>query len=531
MTKITFYGGINRIGGNFIILEDNEYRILLDCGRDFSKESEFYHDFLAPRNGNGIRDYLKLGLIPRLDGIYRHDLLEMANLNLWLEIWGKKAEYLFKDDLLSYIEYKEKYGKPFIDAILITHAHLDHCGLLWAIDPEIPVYVSPITNSLFQIIENTSQNYQIINGSYRVVKRMKNNAYFPGDYYIETDKNNYSFKRKIITIENKKTFSIKSFKITPLYVDHSIPGSFAFAITDSKDKRIFYTGDFRFHGRMTHYSEELKNFLLEFKPEALIVEGTRVSEKELDNEHDVENKITEKVNEFSDKLIFITFGWKDLTRIQTILNVCKKTNRIFIIPGKIAYLMRTLKSYHPELNIENDPISEPLIKIYLPRKSGMTYSKSDYKRNKLDASLFPEWDRKNLPELEIYDHGIKAYQIREDQQKYIFFLDDYSLNELIDLNLETSSIYIRARSEAFDEEGRLDERRIKNWLKYFDINPPYYDFINIHASGHIAGSELFEFIDKINPEYIFPIHTEQASLFSEFNNAEINIKYGYSYEI
>jgi ribonuclease J len=43
MVKLTFYGGVNEIGGNKILLEDKKTRIILDFGQSFTLQT-----FLGP---------------------------------------------------------------------------------------------------------------------------------------------------------------------------------------------------------------------------------------------------------------------------------------------------------------------------------------------------------------------------------------------------------------------------------------------------------------------------------------------------
>jgi len=51
-----------------------------------------------------------------------------------------------------------------------------------------------------------------------------------------------------ITFKDREPFRIGSFKITPYSMDHSAFDSYAFLIADAR-KSIFYSGDFRGHGR------------------------------------------------------------------------------------------------------------------------------------------------------------------------------------------------------------------------------------------------------------------------------------------
>jgi len=49
MTSLTFYGGVNEVGGNKILLEDKDTKVFLDFGKGFSRRSKFFENFLNPR--------------------------------------------------------------------------------------------------------------------------------------------------------------------------------------------------------------------------------------------------------------------------------------------------------------------------------------------------------------------------------------------------------------------------------------------------------------------------------------------------
>ena len=103
MVNITFYGGVKEIGGNKILIEDNETKIFLDFGMSFGKRALYFEEYLTPRSANGFGDYLEMGLIPDIKGVYRTDLLEIS---------GKKEE------------------EPEIQAVILSHAHADHANYI-----------------------------------------------------------------------------------------------------------------------------------------------------------------------------------------------------------------------------------------------------------------------------------------------------------------------------------------------------------------------------------------------------------------
>ena len=114
MTSLTFYGGVNEIGGNKILLEDKDTKVFLDFGKGFGRRSKFFESFLNPRTTNGIGDFIQMGLVPDIKGAYRTDLLKII---------GREPE------------------ECDIDACLLTHAHSDHADYISFLHENIPIYM------------------------------------------------------------------------------------------------------------------------------------------------------------------------------------------------------------------------------------------------------------------------------------------------------------------------------------------------------------------------------------------------------
>lgn len=68
-TSLTFYGGVNEIGGNKILPEDKKTKIFLDFGQSFSFGAKFFTSWLQPRSLNGLEDYFVLNLLPKIGGL------------------------------------------------------------------------------------------------------------------------------------------------------------------------------------------------------------------------------------------------------------------------------------------------------------------------------------------------------------------------------------------------------------------------------------------------------------------------------
>ena len=66
--KLTFYGGVDEIGGNKILLEDKGTRVLLDFGQSFDCGVNYFAGWLQPRSVVGLRDYFEFDLLPKIRG-------------------------------------------------------------------------------------------------------------------------------------------------------------------------------------------------------------------------------------------------------------------------------------------------------------------------------------------------------------------------------------------------------------------------------------------------------------------------------
>src|SRR4030042_4323311 len=131
MVSITVHGGAGEIGGNKILVEDADapggaHRVFLDFGMSFGKMGDFYEDFLQPRTNSGLRDLLALGILPKIDGIYRQDLLELEGLRETLDDLGVPDDSLWAADVRSYKEIRDRDGRAAGDGVTVSHAHTAH---------------------------------------------------------------------------------------------------------------------------------------------------------------------------------------------------------------------------------------------------------------------------------------------------------------------------------------------------------------------------------------------------------------------
>jgi ribonuclease J len=440
---------------------------------------------------------------------------------------------MVRSELESYESYEENNGAPYIEALLLTHIHLDHLRNIKFMDPQIPIIMSRTSKRIIKIIGEFNSDNDFLNHSFHVASEYSKNSYFPGELHKTKENTN----RKIIIAESNSPIDMGNFKILGYPVDHSVPGAMAYKIETNEGKKIVYTGDLRFHGHENERknSEKFVNLMKSERVDALITEGTRIDESKRYGEKDVLSDVSTLLQQdknLSEKLIIVAFPWKGITRFKTVYSLAKKFNRTFIIQPKLAYMLHGLRDIST-LDI-TDFLRNEDIGIFLPRKGSMTYSQADYTRTKVEVSYTTDWEKKSVTEGDIFyenfyernDILVHAGKIHHNPSNYILHLDFYNLKHLIDILPPEHSYFFNLKTEPFDIEGELEEKVIKNWMQRFDLN--YQP--GFHASGHASGPEILNLIKKINPDTIFPVHTEHPELFPPLQTKK-HLDLGVPYQI
>ena len=449
MTNLTFYGGVNEIGGNKILLEDKDTRIFLDFGKGFSRRAKYFEEFINPRVANGIEDFLTMGLLPDIEGVYRDDLMKMAG---------------------------RKIVEPKVDAVLLTHAHSDHADYISFLHEDIPVYMGETCHLILQAIEERSN---------REIER-EILSYKPRPY----NRKDEPIPREVNTFRTGKKFKIGSLEVEPIHVDHSVPGAYGFIIYTSAGP-IAYTGDIRLHGTKSSMTRDFIEKAKEVKPIALISEGTRINDEEREESEEKVYKDSSKTVSETDRLVLADFNFKDVDRLRTFYNIAKENDRKFVVKLNDAYFLKYL-SQDPQLNVPK--IDDENIVIYIPKKGTGTYSDSDYK-GKEEQFL----DRNN---------AWTAEQIGFREKKVLCAIGFFSFTALIDIKPDPGAVYIHSASEPYNEEQKLDVKRIDSWIEHFGMNK-----FQSHCSGHARAQDLLNAVKEIDTKMLYPIHTEHPDLY------------------
>lgn len=483
---------MGEIGGNKILLEDGGTRVFLDFGMSFKQSGRYFSEFLQPRKCNCMGDFFATGLLPDLEGVYRRD---------YLDYMGCPGE------------------ERGVDAVLLSHAHMDHAAYIHHLRRDIPIYMTPGSRAILDTLEETGSSsfsdYLHHKAAFKIRRKKR------GDGYTRLKGSRAETRRPVHTVRSGEAFNVGSLEITPYKVDHSLPGAAAYLIHTS-ECTVLYTGDFRFHGYRREETRRMVEAAMSQDTDVVITEGTRVDEKSGTTEKDVLEHATQIIRE-THGLAVVNFPSRDLARLKTFQDIAKKTGRKLVLSFKQAYILEQFS----EIGGNYPGLDDPQLCFFANRKSWGLIGRDDYPDN-IREQDYRTWEREYLNR----KNTVNYRDLKNHQDEYMFYCNYFQLNELIDIEPSPGSRYIRSITEPFNEEMWLNLERAKNWLNLYKLDLYGLDENDqIHASGHASGPEIFKMLEHIKPKTIYPVHTETPKTFIEHFEQAKTIESGVKYSI
>ena len=373
---------------------------------------------------------------------------------------GKSIAQLKEIKILPGIKGLYREEPQGINAILISHSHQDHYGLLDYANPDIPLYMSRGVKALIEV----------------------------SNIFIH-DKPG---KLNVQVVKPWKHFKIGDFTIMPYLVDHSGPDALAFLI-EANGKRIFYSGDFRGHGRKSVLFENMLK-----KPpkdiDYLLLEGSMLGrEGQLHkDEDDVERRIMEILKE-TKNIVFLSCSSQNIDRLVSAYRACLRTGRAFVIDLYTAFILSKLRKVSkgiPQYNSDN-------IRIKFWKSHADSLNKAGYR------DLLYVYNKRK----------IELFEIDKKREKMLMLVRD---NSVFPLALkEVSDIKGAKLIYSMYEKYLTDEFKAKCDKKGIEIK-------HVHTSGHATVDDLQAFAAALNPKITIPIHTFFADKYKElFSNVNV----------
>jgi ribonuclease J len=350
---------------------------------------------------------------------------------------------------------------PLVNAVLLSHAHGDHSGLLEWVRPEIPIYCSIGTSKMLMAGS--------IFAAQTEVKRNRHRPLIAG-----------------------KSQQIGDIVVTGLSVDHSAFDSMALLI-EADGKRLLYSGDLRLHGRKPGMARDLFTFIANKPLDVLLMEGTNLREGSRPrgsgnlSEADLEAELRRAI-ERSNHLVLANFSPQHFDRMMSFYKATKASRRIFVLDVYGAFVWHLASG---QCKIPR-PTAVNSIRVY--------YNQS-FKRT---------WQRKRLKKIHamFLSARIDLPTVLAEPERYTILFRPSMLRLDFSGILPQHTMCLYSFWSGYLVKPEYQELRAA-------LNRAEGEFVECHTSGHIFAGDIVTFVKAANPRHVVPVHTESANKFPE----------------
>ena len=340
--------------------------------------------------------------------------------------------------------------------VMISHAHQDHYGLARYIRPDVPVYIGEAAHNIMKAAS----------------------AYVPDGQAFENPR----------FIAHRKPLEIGPFRVTPYLVDHSAFDAYALLV-ETDGKRVFYSGDFRAHGRKGKLFESM----VERPPkdiDVLLMEGTTIGRTGTDEGFPTESELEDEfVRAFreTEGLHFVWASAQNIDRMVTIFRAARRSGRVLLIDLYTAVVLEATGR-------DSIPQSDwPDIRVYIPHAQRVQIK---------DRGLFEDLDRHKASR--VFPEHLPGLKDRAVMLFRPLITRDHGVKAVLDgahLSFSMWQGYLKDESTA----------RARQWLSEQGIPLEV-----IHTSGHASVADLSRFAAALSPRRLVPIHSFETGRFGEF---------------
>ena len=340
-------------------------------------------------------------------------------------------------------------------AVVISHPHMDHYGLARHIRPSVPVYIGE--------------------GAHRLMRAAS--RWVPNGHAFEAPR----------FLHSETPVEIGPFRITPYLVDHSAFDAYSLLV-EADGKRVFYSGDFRAHGRKAALFQKMVR-----QPPAdidvLLMEGTTIGRANtvagFPTEDDLEREFVSAF-QATKGIHFVWTSSQNIDRLVTIFRAAKRAGRLLIVDLYTAVVMEAARGRIPQSHWDG-------VKVYVPQAQRVLIKK---------ASLFDDKDRHHRHR--IYQQHLPSLAGRSVMLFRPMMMGDWGVQAVTDGARLSYSMW----------SGYLKEASTQKVLAWLDARGIPHD--SIHTSGHASVADLQRFAKALAPRKLVPIHSFETPRFGEF---------------
>ncbi|OGC05615.1 hypothetical protein A3H38_01810 [candidate division WOR-1 bacterium RIFCSPLOWO2_02_FULL_46_20] len=334
--------------------------------------------------------------------------------------------------------------------VVLSHPHADHYGLLTKAAQNTQIYLGQDAQRLLRAaLPFTSFGLDLPNAT---------------------------------TYRDRETFNIGPFSITPFLADHSAFDSYSLLV-EAGSRKLFYTGDFRGHGRKHGAFKQLLAEPSIKGVDVLLMEGTHLGREDhasAQTEYSLEDDITQSISNTTG-LVLACFSGQNIDRFVTFWKAARRAGRVFVADAYLAHILGAL----------NRP-SLPKPPVFLPAKM-----KSKLIREKNTSVVIPFRRRRIYPE-----------QIAGRANNLVMIFRSSMMAEFEKLKCLDGGKLIYSQWPGYTDQDRVN---IKEWCVSHNLS-----FEIQHTSGHADTQTLVSLAQAVSAKRVIPIHSDAPERLRDF---------------
>lgn len=345
-------------------------------------------------------------------------------------------------------------------AVVLSHPHQDHYGLLVCANSDWPVYIGEGAEKLL-----------------RAAAFFTSSAEFP---------------QQVIPYSARSPFKVGPFTITPFLVDHSAYDAYCLLI-EADGKRLLYSGDFRLHGRKSRLMESM----LRNPPkdvDVLLMEGTVIGREDAEagtTEAQLEADIVRSLKPLCG-LVMISFSPQNVDRFVTFFRAAVKARRTLVVDGYTAHILDSL-------GLESLPSarSSERIRVFLPRSQKLRIVRT----GRFDL-------------IEPYRHRrIYASELDANPGRWLCLFRSSMCRDYEALSCLRGAVLLYSLWPGYIQR----DEKLRLWAQRQGV-----DIQMKHTSGHAYTPDLIRFAESVAPARLVPIHSSHPGRYEPlFRNVSV----------